>query len=86
MDRYNIAMIVLLRKPLLQHRKYLLLVRYGCKILVLKVIQGLTFNLLTSCIPNGMNTGRISVWTSEIKIYLHALGDLCLCFDWYCMK
>jgi len=80
-------MNVLFQKPLLQCGvKYLLLVLHRCKILVLKMIQVLTFNLITSCIPNGINIGRIVVWTSEIKIYLRALANPCLCFDWYCVK
>lgn len=53
--------------------KYLLMVLHGCKVLVLKMIQRLTFNFLTSYIPGGMNIGRIIVWTSEIKMYLYAL-------------
>lgn len=82
MGRYNIAMIVLFKKPLLQPGKYLLLVLHVCKILELKMIRGLTFNLLTSCVPNGINIGRVIVWTSDRKIYLHALGNPCLCFHW----
>lgn len=67
----NMVMIVLLKSPLLQHGNYLLFRLYRYKIPVLKIIQGLAFNLLTFCISSGRNRGKIIVWTSEIQIYLH---------------
>lgn len=67
----NMVMIILLKNPLLHHGKYLFLMLHGYKIPVLKMIQGLAFNLLTSCISNGINRGKNIVWNSEIQIDLH---------------
>lgn len=67
----NMVMVVLLKNPLHHHGNYLLFMLYRYKIPVLKMIQGLIFNLLTYCISNGINRGKIIVWTSEIQTDLH---------------